>query len=159
MLRHPPTTKVETRLLATSSANHKFRIAATCKAHREKQQNKCKQIKVPQQGSNLGLEARKLECCQLSHAGQDDDVCFNICRCGGEKEKGGGRLGERRKKVKENIFSPITHHSQVSQPHLALRHPPSTKLGEAKPARTPVCASGYIIMTPSPWVVPGNLRR
>ena len=28
LLRHPPTTKVETRLLATSPANHKFRIAA-----------------------------------------------------------------------------------------------------------------------------------
>ena len=52
--------------------------------------------------------------------------------------------GERRKKVKKKvIFNPTTHHSQVSQPHLALRHPPPTKLGEAKPARTPVCPSGY----------------
>jgi len=63
-------------------------------------------------------------------------------------EKKGERRGEERKEKrkkgrKEVIFSPTTHHSQLSKPHLALRHPPPTKLGGAKPARTPVCASGY----------------
>ena len=38
-----------------------------------------KQIKVPAVGIEPSMEARKLECCQLSHAGQDVDVCFKIC--------------------------------------------------------------------------------
>ena len=56
---------------------------------------------------------------------------------------GGGRKEvKKRAKIRIIHFSPTTHHSQVSQPHLALLRPPPTKLGEAKPARTPVCASG-----------------
>jgi len=55
LLRHPPTTEVETRPLATSPANHNFRIVAAHKAYEStlSQQGK-KSGKVP----TAGIEPR-----------------------------------------------------------------------------------------------------
>ena len=84
-------------------------------------------------------------CNHVSFLGLIMHLCFDSDsrKKRGKKREREGRKERKKRKKGGVIFSPTTHHSQLSQPHLALRHPPPTKLGEAKPARTPVCASGY----------------